>query len=69
MYRVMFAVARFHFVVLQETSRAITDLSLAINSKWSDVRKEVQVRKCSHNDSAMYFHYVMHLFCRERSCM
>jgi hypothetical protein len=69
MCRGVLAVASFYFIVLQETSRAITDFSLAINSKWSDVRKEVQVRMCSHNDSAMYFHHVMHLFCRERSCM
>ena len=33
----------FHYL-LQETSKAITDFSQAINSKWSDVRKEVQVR-------------------------
>jgi hypothetical protein len=29
---------------LQEASKAITDLSQAVNSRWSDVRKEVQVR-------------------------
>jgi hypothetical protein len=36
-----------HFISIQETSRAITDFSQAINSKWSHVREEVQVMPSS----------------------